>query len=136
MIKRFFSPPVFEKEEDNFRAKFINGFAWFTIFALAIAMIPYLRKSAIDITIPILSGLIMVLLSALYILRRGRIMASGLTIIIMGWVGLGLQAYSADGVKDVVIVAYISLGLLASIVIGWQTGGIVIISSLGVIWML
>lgn len=28
MIRRFFSPPVFEKEEDNFRAKFINDFAW------------------------------------------------------------------------------------------------------------
>ncbi len=28
MIKRLFSPPVFDNEEDNFRAKFINGFAW------------------------------------------------------------------------------------------------------------
>ena len=28
MIRRFFSPPVFDKEEDNFRARFINGFAW------------------------------------------------------------------------------------------------------------
>jgi hypothetical protein len=44
MIRRFFSPPVFEKEEDNFRAKFVNGFAWMAIVLLTLAMIPYLFR--------------------------------------------------------------------------------------------
>ena len=136
MIKRFFSPPVFEKEEDNFRAKFINGFAWVVIGLLALAMIPYLTKEAIDLTIAVLSGLIMVMLAAIYLLRRGNINASGLAIVILGWLGLGFQAYTADGVKDVVIIGYIALGLLASITVSWRVGGAVILSSIGAIWAL
>jgi len=134
MIKRFFSPPVFEKEEDNFRAKFINGFAWVVIGLLAVAMIPYLTRATIDFTVVVLSGLIIVMFTALYLLRRGNISASGLVIVILGWLGLGLQAYTADGVKDVIIVAYIALGLLASIVVGWRVGGAVIITSIAAIW--
>jgi GAF domain-containing protein len=76
------------------------------------------------------------MIAALYLLRRGNIDASGLAIIVLGWIGLGVQAYTADGVKDVVIVAYIALGLLASIIINWRVGGLVILSSVGVIWAL
>jgi len=134
MIKRFFSPPVFEKEEDNFRAKFINGFAWVAIGLLALGIVPYLTRATFDSTVAVLSGLIMVMFAALYLLRRGNINASGLIIVILGWLGLGLQAYTADGVKDVIIVAYIALGLLASIVVGWRVGGAVIITSIAAIW--
>jgi GAF domain-containing protein len=136
MIRKFFGPPLFEKDEDNFRAKYINGFAWATAILLFLAMIPYLIHSADDYTVPILSGLILVMISALYLLRRRKITASGITIIVMGWLGLGLQVYTADGVKDVVIIAYIALGLLASIIVSWRTGGLVILSSIGVIWAL
>ncbi len=136
MIRKFFSPPVFEKEEDNFRARFVNGFAWVVVFILAFAMIPYLTREKIDLTVIVLSGLILVLFAALFLLRRGNINASGLTIVTLGWLGLGIQAYFADGVKDVVIIAYIALGLLASIVISLRTGSVVIITSIGVIWML
>jgi len=135
MIRRFFFPPVFENEDDNFRANFINWFGWAAIVALVLATIPYAR-SGFGLTAQILSGLIMAISSSLYLLRRGKVTASGLTVIILGWLGLGFQAYNADGVKDVVIIAYIALGLLASIVISQLAGGIVIFSSLVVIWML
>ena len=36
MIKRFFSPPEFENDDDNFRARFLNVFAW-----VVIALIEY-----------------------------------------------------------------------------------------------
>jgi len=136
MIRRFFSPPVFADENDNFRAKFINGFAWATIAILAIAIIPHLRGPIIDYTAAVLSGLIMMLFGSVYLLHRKYISASGYLIIIVGWLGLGIQAYTADGVKDVVIIAYIALGLLASIVVSWQAGGIVILTSLATIWAL
>lgn len=136
MIRKFFSPPDFEKDEDNFRARFINGFAWVAIALLIVAMFPYLRQSATDFTVPILSGLILVMAGSLYILRRGNITASAAAIIVLGWLGLGIQAYTADGVRDVIIVAYIALGLLASIIVGWRMGSLVIISSLMVVWAL
>ncbi|MDL1909879.1 GAF domain-containing protein [Chloroflexi bacterium CFX6] len=136
MIWKFFSPPPFEDENDRFRAKFINGFAWATIFLLALAMIPYLIRSTSDFTVPILSALIVVMIVALYLLRQGKVNASGLTIIVLGWLGLGLQAYTADGVRDVIVIAYIALGLLASIIVHWRAGSLVILSSIGVVWAL
>lgn len=136
MIRSFFSPPHFEKDEDNFRARFINGFAWVTIFLLLLALLPYLRESASDFTVPILSSLILVMIGSLYLLRKGYITASGTAIIVLGWLGLGIQAYTADGVKDVIIFAYIALGLLASIIINWRAGSLVIISSIIIVWAL
>jgi GAF domain-containing protein len=80
--------------------------------------------------------LIIVMLVALYLLRKGHVDASGMSIVVLGWLGIGLQAYTADGVKDVIVVAYLALGLLASIIVSWRLGGIVILSSISVIWAL
>lgn len=136
MIRKFFAPPVFEKDEDNFRARFINGFAWVAIVLLVPALIRYLVRPVADSSAVVISALIVVMAVALLLLRRGNVGASGMTIIILGWLGLGVQAYTADGVKDVIIIAYVALGLLASIIVNWRAGGLVILSSIGVIWVL
>ena len=133
MIKRFFSPPRFENEEDNFRAKFINGFAWVVTALLSLAMIPYIVSPGGDMTVVILSGLMVVVLSSLLLLRHGLVRASAWIIVVLGWIGIGFQAYTADGVKDVIIMAFIAVGLLASIVINHRAGSLVILSSIAVI---
>jgi GAF domain-containing protein len=133
MIRRIFSPPLFNNDEDNFRAKFINGFAWAAIALLTLTLIPYMISPGGDLTVVVLSALIAVMLSALYLLRRGNVNASGWVIVILGWLGIGTQAFTADGVKDVIVVAYIAIGLLASIVISQRAGSVVILVSIGVI---
>ena len=136
MIRRLLSPPVFQEEEKNFRAKFINGFAWSVIGLLLLAMAPHLLGNAKNFTIPILSGLIIVMLVSLFLLHRGNVDASGLIIILLSWLGVSVQAYTADGVKDVIIIVFIALGFLASIVVNWRMGGAVILSGIAVIWAL
>jgi GAF domain-containing protein len=136
MIRRFLSPPVFPEEEKNFRAKFINGFAWSVIGLLLLAMVPHLLGTPKNFTLLILSGLMMVMLLSLYLLRRGNVDASGWIIIILSWLGVSLQAYTADGVKDVIVVVFIALGFLASIIVSWRVGGAVILSGIIVIWAL
>jgi GAF domain-containing protein len=139
MIKRLFSPPQFDSHEGNFRAKFINGFAWIVILVLTVALIPNLGPNADEnapTTIIILISLIFTIFLSLYVLRRGNLNASGLIIVAIGWLGLSLQAYTADGARDVIIIAYISVGLLASIVIDWRIGSFVILLSIGAIWVL
>ena len=136
MIKRIFGPPVFENAEDTYRARFINGFAWLSILSLSYILSQYWNKPTSDLTIPVLASLITVLAVALYLLHRGNITGSAVIIIVMGWFGLGIQSYGADGIKDVAIIGYILLGLLASIVMSRLAGGIVIITSIGVIWAL
>jgi len=136
MIRRLLSPPVFEQEEMNFRAKFINGFAWSVIALLILAMLPHLLGNPKNFTTAVFSGLVAVMLIALFLLRRGKVDASGMIIIVLGWIGVAIQAYTADGVKDVIVVAFIALGLLASIIVNWRIGGVVILSGVAVIWAL
>lgn len=133
MIKEFFKPPRFDSDEENFRAKFINGFAWVGVPLLAIGIIAYLRSPSGDLTILILSGMIVLLLLARFLLQKGMVTTAGWVITVLGWTGIGLQAYTADGVKDVIILAYIAIGLLASIVINRTAGTAVILTSILVI---
>ena len=139
MIKRLFSPPVFDNEEDNFRAKFINAFAWSVVALLTFSLIPVLGPNPdpnASTTIIFLAGLILVMLFSLYILRRGNLNLSGTIIVVLGWIGFGLQAYAADGVRDIIIVGYIAISLLASIIINWRAGSIVMLLSIASIWFL
>lgn len=136
MMRTFMRPPVFEDESDDFRARFINGFAWTVIALLLLAMAPHILGTSLNYTIPVFSALIVVMFAALYLLHRGNVNASGIIIVVLGWLGIGIQAYTADGVKDVILVAYLALGLLASIVIGWRAGGVVILTSIGAIWII
>jgi GAF domain-containing protein len=136
MIRKFLSPPVFEQEDKNFRARFIHVFAWSVIGLLLLAMTPHVFGTAKNFTIAIFSGLIVVMFVALYLLRRGYVDTSGMSIIVLGWLGVSLQAYTADGVKDVIVVAFIALGLLASIIVNWRLGGVVILSGIAVTWAL
>jgi GAF domain-containing protein len=136
MIKKLLAAPVFEEEAKNFRARFINGFAWSVVGLLLLAMTPHLLGNAKNFTITIFTALIVVMFVALYLLRRGYVDASGMIIIVLGWLGVTVQAYTADGVKDVIVVAFIALGLLASIIVSWRIGGVVILSGITVVWAL
>jgi GAF domain-containing protein len=136
MIRKFFNPPHFEKDEDDFRAKFINNFAWIAIFLLFIGTLSdglVFRNSTTDLVLITLIGIQVV---ALYLLRKGKIGISGFVIVALGWIGLTYQAYNVAGVGDVVIIAYIAVALLASIVLGLWSGAIVILISIGAIWTL
>lgn len=136
MIRRYLSPPHFESEDDKFRAKFIHGFGLTLLGLLTIAVIPQLIKRTPDYTIFILIGLMGVMLLSLYLLRTGYLRLSGIIVVALTWLGITLQAYTAEGVRDVIVVGYIAVGLLASIILGWRTGSILIIASIGAIWAL
>ena len=136
MIRRLFSPPAFEQDDKNFRAKFINGFAWSVIVLLLVVVAIHLLGEPKNFTVAIFSGLIVVMLLALFLLRRGNVDASGTLIIVLGWLGVSIQAFTADGVKDVIVVAFIALGLLASIIVNWRVGGVVILTGIAAIWAL
>lgn len=135
MIGSLFRAPVFEEEEKNFRAKFINGFAWSVIVLLVLALIPQLIHPK-NFTIVVFSGLIVVMAIALYFLHQGNIDTSGIIIVVLGWLGVSIQAFTADGVKDAIIVAFLALSLLASIIVSLRAGGVVILSGIGMIWAL
>lgn len=139
MIQRLFSPPLFKNEEDNFRAKFINRFIWIVIVLLTLSLLPALGPNADEnagTTVIFIASIILVSCMSLYMLKRGNLNASGIIMVSLCWLGFGFQAYAADGVKDIIVVAYIAVSLLASIIINWRAGSIVMLLSIATIWVL
>lgn len=136
MLRKFFNPPQFETEDMNFRAKFINGFSWVAITLLIIGIIPYIITPADDYSIYVLSGLIVMLGVVIYLLKSGYVNLSGWVIVIAGWIGITVQAYSADGVRDVIVIAYVVISLLAGIVIDLRVSNILLVASIVAIWVL
>lgn len=136
MIRRFLSPPHFENEDDNFRARYIHGFGLILIVLLVIGTIPYLGQSVFNFTLVVLPSLIGVTALSLYLLRKGYLIQSGIILIVLTWVGLTIQAYTADGVRDVIVVGFIAISLLASLIVNWRLGGIVLLTSIAAIWAL
>jgi GAF domain-containing protein len=136
MIRRFLSPPRFENEDDNLRSKFVNGFGLAFLALLAVSMVPQLLKRTPDFTIYVLMGLIVIVLFSLYLLRKGYMRPSAIILIVLTWLALTFQAFTAEGVRDVIVIAYIAVGLLASIIINWRTGSVVVLISIGAIWAL
>lgn len=130
MIQRLFAPPHFEDDDQNFRAKFINGTAWIILFLLAVSMVPQLLKATPDLTIVVLPALMGVMVLSLFLLHRRYLSLSGLIIVVLTWVGITFQALTAEGVKDVIVVAYVAVALLASLVISWRSSVVVIIVSI------
>lgn len=130
MITRLFAPPPFENDDENFRARFINGTAWIILLLLAVSMIPQLSSPTPDFTIFVLPALMGVMILSLYLLHQRYLLLSGSILVVLTWLGVSFQALTAEGVKDVVVVAYIAIALLASLTISWRSGGIVILLSI------
>ncbi len=130
MIRRLFAPPIFETDEENFQAKFINWTAWILLLLLAVSMVFQILYATPDLTIVVLPALMGVMSLSLYLLKRKYLRLSGIIIVVLPWIGITFQAFTAEGVKDVIVVAYIAVALLASLVISWRTSVLMIVLSI------
>jgi GAF domain-containing protein len=136
MIWKFLSPPLFDTPEQNYRARFVNGFSW-TAMALTIAIAIIIAITGYtDYTLYVLIGLVMVFALTIILLRSRFLNASTVTLVVLTWLGIFFQASTADGVHDVIIIAFIATALFASILIGWWAGGLTIFASILGAWLL
>jgi GAF domain-containing protein len=135
MIRQFLNAPHFESEDEIFRAKFINIFGLIVLGLLLVGIIPFLFQDKFNFTVVVLAALIGVMLLSLYLLRKRHLNQSGIILVVLTWAGITLQAYTADGVKDVIVVGYIAVSLLAGI-INWRAGSVVLFVSIAAIWAL
>lgn len=137
VLKKIFAPPVFDKDEDNFRAKFINSYAWISILLMLVAAPVYLLQETFSLsTIIVTITALAIMFTAIFLLRRGNISASGVIIVAVGLLLISAGTAGADGVRGSSTVAYIALALLASIIVSLQAGVIVIATSIAMLWVL
>jgi len=124
MIRKFFSPPVFEREEDNFRARFLNNFMWVVLLLLIPSTILYIINPGDPYTVPILLSLIAFVLFSIVLLRRRYVNGSAWFAVLLLWLSIGGEAFLSDGVRDSLVPAYVVVSLLASIVISRGVGAV------------
>jgi len=134
MIRNFFKPPVFDNEEQNTKAKFLNGISWIVIGLVLIA-IPFIAIAQYeDFTLLVLIGIIAVFAIVLFLLRRGYLNFGAILIAVTISLFMSFQALTADGVRDVILIGFLAIAMLASLTINIHAGVAVLIFGVGVIW--
>ena len=136
MIRGLLRAPHFDDLEQDFRARFINGFAWIGMTLLIAVTIIIAVTGSTDYTVYVLIGLIIVFALTIFLLRKRLLNLSALVLVVLTWIGIFFQAYTADGIHDVIMIGFIATALFASILIGWWAGGITIFASILAAWLL
>src|SRR5215207_33315 len=129
MIRRVLSAPRFDDLEQDFRAKFVNGFAWIAMILISASAIIVAVTGFTDYTLYVLIGLALVFAAAIVLLKYRLLNLSSILIVVLTWLGIFFQALTADGIRDVIIIGFIATAFFASILLGWWAGGLTIVAS-------
>ena len=132
-FRNFFSPPVFEDDEDKTRvARYFNAISLSTSFALTtIVVLRLLSGEALfDSINPILLILIGFMLGARYLIAKGLVKFTSHILVGLSWVGLAYLAWEADGIRDSTYYALIVVILMASLLLGTRAMVIYTVASI------
>ena len=129
-------PPHFDDLEQDFQARFIHGFAWIALVFVTIITLITAFTGYSGYTLQVLIALLLILILTLMLLYRHMIRASAILLIALSWSSILFQAFTSDGIHDVIIMAFIAVALFASIVIGLWAGGAITLATIVAAWIL
>lgn len=135
-FRRLFAPSVFEDEEKTRTAQILKTFGWVTLFVVLTLTLMRLFAGELfsgSFRFFFLSLLIILFITQILI-HNGKVRLAGEFMVTLMWAALTYQASQSDGLRDVSIIAYSILVLLAALLIGWREGVIVGALSLAAIW--
>ncbi|MCC7118658.1 MAG: PAS domain S-box protein [Anaerolineales bacterium] len=135
-IRRWFVHPVFEDEERTRTAQFMTSFSWIALSVLLV-LIPVrllLKTDKSPTPLLLIFGLTIVILIVQVALRWGYIKPASYFIVYSAWAIITALAWYADGLRDVAILGYLIVILLASFLLGWRNFFIAAGLSLISIW--
>lgn len=135
-LRRLFAPSIFEDEEKTRAARVLNLFGWVTFIAvLVITLSRFISGEWLSESSKIFLPAILVLIFSMqYMIRRGYVRFAGWLVIIAMGAAMTLQAFYSDGLRDITILAFSTLVLLAALLLGWRMGVLAGMLSVGIIW--
>jgi len=136
MIRRLLSAPRFDDLEQDFRAKFVNGFSWIAMILISTVAIMVAATGLTGYTLYVLIGLVLIFAATIVMLRYRLLNLSSIMVVVLTWLGILFQALTADGIHDVIVIGFIATALFASVLIGWWAGGLTILASILAAWIL
>ncbi len=86
-------------------------------------------------TLRLLSGFLVLQFILLALVKRGYLNLVALTLVVLTWVGVTYQAWSADGIRDAVIYIYILILLIAALLTNWKISTVLAILSILSLWV-
>ena len=139
-IKRLLRPPVFEDEEKTRVAKILGVILWSVVAVVSILIITWLITGKSHelgpYAIAANTFIIAVAIGLLFLIRKGYVKSAGFAFVAFIWSNITFQAFTSDGVRGSAAIIYITIMVLASLLLGWRMSiGIAALSTLS-IWML
>lgn len=136
-IRWLFAAPIFEDEEKTRAARILNVFGWCVIGLVSFLYFSrlftgeWLSRSSMY-TLPLI---VVAIVASRSFLFRGYVRESAIFSVGFIWLALTYQAYYSDGLRDVAVIAYLALIVLAGLLLGWREGVLVSALSLAMIWL-
>ncbi len=122
LLRTFIRPPVFPDEDKTRTARHLNAILFMTARLLGgMFVLLVIRRYAIfEPTAFTVGALAVVMVGLLFVLKRGYVRAASYLYLAIGWLGLSVLAWSADGIRDVAFVAYFVIILAAGLLLSWR----------------
>jgi PAS domain S-box-containing protein len=135
-LRRLVAPPIFDNEEKTRVARFLHIFAWIAILILlAIWGIRILLwGETIGISLLVIAGFICILIAVQFIIRLGHVRFAGVFLITSAWTAVAYQTWQADGLRDVSMLGFLIITMLASLLLGWRGTFLIGVISIALIW--
>jgi len=136
-FRRFFSSPIFDNEEKTRIARILNSFGWSAIATVFIITLPrfisggWLSRSSMFV----LPLVIFIMVGVLIIIRAGWVRSAGVFFVASMWLAMTFQAWNSDGLRDVSLIVYIVIILLAGLLLGWREGLFFGLISISMLWV-
>ena len=139
-VKDMLSPPVFEDEEKTRIARILGVILWAIVVVVGALIFTWLVTGKSDELGPyafVANGVIIaVSIGLLFLIRRGHVKPAGLIFVIFLWANISFQAFTSDGVRGSAAIIYITIMVLAGLLVGWKTSiGFAVLSTI-FIWIL
>ena len=139
-IKRLLRPPVFEDEEKNRIAVILGVILWSVVAVVGILVITWLITGKShelgQYAIAANTFIIAVAIGLLYLVRKGYVKSAGFVFVAFIWANITFQAFTSDGVRGSAAIIYMTIMVLASLLLGWRASiGIASLSTFA-IWIL
>lgn len=135
-IRHIFRPLFgLERRETTVRFLYAILISALAVDAVMIVLRLFAGGTLASTTLRLLFGFFAFLLILLFTVKRGYINLSTLALVLLSWVGITYQAWSADGVRDVAIYVYIVIIFIAALLTNWQISTVLSILSIIAIWV-
>jgi GAF domain-containing protein len=123
-IRKFFAAPVFEgNEEKSRKARYINTILLAAIVLLTL-FLPVITGSDFQTTqsyfgpsTAVVTVLLLIMIGLFVLIRFGFIYQASFALIILSWLALTVQDFSAAGIRDTIYMGYILIILLAGLLL-------------------